>query len=39
MTRIDFVEAAFDSLRTNRLRSALTMLGVIIGVETVILLV
>ncbi len=39
MTRIDFVEVAIDSLRTNRLRSALTMLGVIIGVAAVILLV
>ena len=39
MTRIDFVEVAFDSLRINRLRSALTMLGVIIGVAAVILLV
>jgi len=39
MTRIDFLGVAMDSLRTNRLRSALTMLGVIIGVAAVILLV
>ena len=38
MTRIDFVEVALDSLRINRLRSALTMLGVIIGVAAVIVL-
>ncbi|HEX9204856.1 MAG TPA: ABC transporter permease [Candidatus Deferrimicrobiaceae bacterium] len=39
MTRIDFLGVAMDSLRTNRLRSALTMLGVVIGVAAVILLV
>jgi putative ABC transport system permease protein len=39
MTRIDFVAVAVDSLRTNRLRSLLTMLGVVIGVAAVILLV
>ncbi len=39
MTRVDFLGVAMDSLRTNRLRSALTMLGVIIGVAAVILLV
>ena len=31
--------AAFDALRANRLRSALTMLGVIIGVASVVMLV
>ena len=31
--------AAFDALRANRLRSALTMLGVIIGVASVVVLV
>ena len=31
--------AAFDALRSNRLRSALTMLGVIIGVASVVMLV
>jgi putative ABC transport system permease protein len=39
VTRIDFLGVAIDSLRTNRLRSGLTMLGVIIGVGAVILLV
>jgi putative ABC transport system permease protein len=39
MTRIDFLGVAMDSLRTNRMRSALTMLGVVIGVAAVILLV
>ena len=29
------VGVAFDSLRTNKLRSALTILGVVIGVTTV----
>jgi putative ABC transport system permease protein len=31
--------AAFDALRANRLRSALTMLGVVIGVASVVMLV
>ena len=39
MTRMDFLGVAMDSLRTNRMRSALTMLGVVIGVSAVILLV
>jgi len=39
MSPLEFVRVALDSLRTNRLRSALTMLGVIIGVAAVILLV
>jgi putative ABC transport system permease protein len=39
MTPLEFLSVALDALRTNRLRSALTMLGVIIGVAAVILLV
>ena len=39
MTPREFLSVALDALRTNRLRSALTMLGVIIGVAAVILLV
>ena len=39
MNPFEFLRVAFDSFRTNRLRAALTMLGVIIGVAAVILLV
>ena len=39
MNPFEFITVALDALRTNRLRSALTMLGVIIGVAAVILLV
>jgi putative ABC transport system permease protein len=39
MTPREFLSVALDALRINRLRSALTMLGVIIGVAAVILLV
>jgi putative ABC transport system permease protein len=39
MNPVEFLRVAFDSFRTNRLRAALTMLGVIIGVAAVILLV
>ncbi len=39
MNPLEFITVALDALRTNRLRSALTMLGVIIGVAAVILLV
>jgi putative ABC transport system permease protein len=39
MNLLDLVAVALDALRANRLRSALTMLGVIIGVAAVILLV
>ncbi|MBM2839318.1 MAG: multidrug transporter substrate-binding protein, partial [Deltaproteobacteria bacterium] len=39
MTIIETVEVAFDALSANKLRSALTMLGVVIGVASVILLV
>ena len=36
MTLLDAVLSAFDALRLNKLRSALTMLGIIIGVAAVI---
>jgi len=39
MNPMELLAVAFDALRANRLRSALTMLGVIIGVAAVILLV
>lgn len=39
MTIIETVEVAFDALSANKLRSALTMLGVVIGVASVILLI
>ena len=39
MNPVELFAVAFDALRANRLRSALTMLGVIIGVAAVILLV
>ena len=39
MNPLEFLRVAFESFRTNRLRAALTMLGVIIGVAAVILLV
>jgi putative ABC transport system permease protein len=39
MKSLELVAVALDALRANRLRSALTMLGVIIGVAAVILLV
>jgi len=39
MSPLEFIAVALDALRANRLRSALTMLGVIIGVAAVILLV
>jgi putative ABC transport system permease protein len=39
MNFIEYARVALESLKANRLRSALTMLGVIIGVAAVILLV
>ncbi len=39
MNALEFLHVAFESFRANRLRAALTMLGVIIGVAAVILLV
>jgi len=39
MSPFEFLTVALDALRANRLRSVLTMLGVIIGVAAVILLV
>jgi putative ABC transport system permease protein len=39
MSPLELFRVSLESLRTNRLRSALTMLGVIIGVAAVILLV
>jgi putative ABC transport system permease protein len=39
MTFLEYARVALESLKANRLRSALTMLGVIIGVAAVILLV
>jgi putative ABC transport system permease protein len=39
MNMIEYARAALESLKANRLRSVLTMLGVIIGVAAVILLV
>ncbi len=39
MSPLEYLAVAFEALRANRLRSALTMLGVIIGVAAVILLV
>jgi len=39
MNFFEYARVALESLRANRLRSALTMLGVIIGVAAVILLV
>jgi putative ABC transport system permease protein len=39
MSPLDLIAVALDALRANRLRSTLTMLGVIIGVAAVILLV
>ncbi|MBF5095884.1 FtsX-like permease family protein [Azospirillum sp. INR13] len=39
MTAWDALRAAFDSLRANPLRSALTMLGIVIGVAAVIAMV
>ncbi len=39
MTLFDHAVVSLESLRTNRLRSSLTMLGVVIGVAAVILLV
>ena len=39
MDFFEFIKLAFSSLRTNKIRSLLTMLGIIIGVASVILLV
>ncbi|MCL5885179.1 MAG: ABC transporter permease [Deltaproteobacteria bacterium] len=39
MTAGEYAGVAYDALKANRLRSALTMLGIIIGVAAVILLV
>ncbi|MBP2303454.1 ABC transporter permease [Azospirillum picis] len=39
MTALDALRAALDSLRANPLRSALTMLGIVIGVAAVIAMV
>ena len=39
MDFLEFIKLALNSLRTNKVRSILTMLGVIIGVASVILLV
>ena len=39
MTPLEAVRVAWDALRANKLRSALTMLGVVIGVMSVVLLV
>ena len=39
MTPTDILRSALHGLRSNRLRSALTMLGILIGVGAVILLV
>ncbi len=39
MNPFEYLTVALDALRTNRMRSALTMLGVVIGVAAVILLV
>ena len=39
MNFAEYVKLAFNALRTNKVRSLLTMLGIIIGVASVILLV
>jgi len=39
MSTIELLRLALSRLRTNRLRAALTMLGVIIGVASVVALV
>ena len=39
MTWLDTLRTGFDSVRTHRLRSALTMLGILIGISAVILTV
>ena len=39
MSPVELVRLAFGRLRTSRLRAALTMLGVIIGVASVVALV
>lgn len=39
MNLLEYIKLAFLSLRTNKIRSLLTMLGIIIGVASVILLV
>ena len=39
MNLLELIRLAFGRLRTSRLRSALTMLGVIIGVASVVALV
>src|SRR4030042_4510030 len=39
MNLYEYIKLAFQALRTNKVRSILTMLGIIIGVSSVILLV
>src|SRR3989344_3599104 len=39
MNFVEYIKLAFNALRTNKIRSLLTMLGIIIGVASVILLV
>lgn len=39
MNIVEYIKLAFQALRTNKVRSVLTMLGIIIGVSSVILLV
>ena len=39
MTWLETLRTAYDSLRTRRLRSALTMLGILIGIAAVMLTV
>jgi putative ABC transport system permease protein len=39
MELLEFVQVAWESITTNKLRSALTMLGIIIGVASVIVMV
>ncbi|MET0911022.1 MAG: ABC transporter permease, partial [Ilumatobacteraceae bacterium] len=39
MTWRDTIRSAFDAIRSHRLRSALTMLGILIGISAVVLTV
>ena len=39
MTLLDAIRSALDALRLHKLRSALTMLGIVIGVAAVIAMV